>query len=89
MHRRASRQSGEVDTGRRTDLVGTLIPPCMTITRSQHLIPCTMVVVYYSSELYSLFQRVDGTLVETPVELVARVVDCVRVSVQLLLTGYS
>ena len=36
-----------------------------------------MVVVYYSSELYSLFQRVDGTLVETPVELVAeaRVVD--------------
>ena len=62
---------------------------CMTITRSQHLIPCTMVVVYYSSELYSLFQRVDGTLVETPVELVARVVDCVRVSLQLLLTGYS
>lgn len=48
-----------------------------------------MVVVYYSSELYSLFQRVDGTLVETPVELVARVVDCVRVSLQLLLTGYS
>mgnify|MGYP001347929647 CR=1 FL=1 len=34
-------------------------------------------------------QRVDGTLVETPVELVARVVDCVRVSLQLLLTGYS